>query len=135
GRPAPRPDGGLTKQGPDDRRTLLTQFDTLRRDLDATGTMGAMDRYNQQAIEMLVGRRAQEAFDLSREPQPTRERYGKHLWCQQALLARRLVEAGVAFVTLDLSYHTPSGTWGTHGGNIPPHRGLTPGPAAPPPLL
>ena len=118
---------GLTPQRLDDRRTLLTQFDTLRRDLDATGTMGAMDSYNRQAIEMLVGRRAQEAFDLNREPQPARERYGKHLWCQQALLARRLVEAGVAFVTLDLSYHTASGTWDTHGDNIPPYGGISKG--------
>ena len=56
-----------------------------------------------------------------------RERYGKHLWCQQALLARRLVEAGVAFVTLDLSYHTASGTWDTHGDNIPPYGGISKG--------
>src|SRR5258708_28985383 len=79
---------------------------------------------------MVVGGRAQQAFDLSREPQAVRERYGKHLWCQQALLARRLVEAGTAFVTLDLSYHTASGTWDTHGDNIPPYggtrKGLTP---------
>ncbi|HLJ12003.1 MAG TPA: DUF1501 domain-containing protein, partial [Planctomycetaceae bacterium] len=62
--------------------------------------------------------------DLSREPERNRERYGKHLWCQQALLARRLVQAGVAFVTLDLSYHGASGTWDTHGDNIPPYGGI-----------
>jgi uncharacterized protein (DUF1501 family) len=73
---------------------------------------------------MLVGRRAQEAFDLSKEPDRVRDRYGKHLWCQQALLARRLVEAGSAFVTLDLSYHPASGTWDTHGDNIPPYGGI-----------
>ena len=73
---------------------------------------------------MLVGKRAQDAFDLSREPEPVRDRYGKHLWCQQALLARRLVEAGVAFVTLDLSYHPASGTWDNHGDNIPPYGGI-----------
>src|SRR5262249_5892395 len=61
------------------------------------------------------------------EPAAVRERYGKHLWCQQALLARRLVEAGVAFVTLDLSYHPASGTWDTHGDNIPPYGGITRG--------
>jgi hypothetical protein len=118
---------GLTQERLDDRRALLKQFDTLRRDLDATGTMGVMDRYNQQAVEMLVGGRAREAFDLGREPLATRERYGKHLWCQQALLARRLVEAGVAFVTLDLSYHPASGTWDTHGDNIPPYGGISKG--------
>jgi hypothetical protein len=118
---------GLTQERLGERRALLADFDTLRRDLDAAGTMDVMDRYGRQAVEMLVGRRAQEAFDLDREPAKTRDRYGKHLWCQQALLARRLVEAGVAFVTLDLSYHTASGTWDTHGDNIPPYGGISKG--------
>ncbi len=107
-----------------ERRSLLAQFDELRSSIDQSGAMDAMDRYGRQAVEMLLGRRAQEAFDLSREPATVRARYGTHLWCQQALLARRLVEAGVAFVTLDLSYHTASGTWDTHGDNIPPYGGI-----------
>ena len=86
--------------------------------------MEALDSYQQQAADLLLGRRAQNALDLSREPEKVRERYGKHLWCQQALLARRLVQAGVAFVTLDLSYHGSSGTWDTHGDNIPPYGGI-----------
>ena len=86
-----------------------------------------MDRHGRDAVDMLVGKRAQDAFDLSREPEPVRDRYGKHLWCQQALLARRLVEAGVAFVTLDLSYHPASGTWDNHGDNIPPYGGISKG--------
>src|SRR5262249_8220416 len=45
---------------------------------------------------------------------------------QQALLARRMIEAGGAFVTIDLSYHTASGTWDTHGDNIPPYGGIRP---------
>jgi hypothetical protein len=110
-----------------ERRTLLADFDQLRRDIDQSGAMDAMDRYGQQAVELLLGRRAQEAFDLSREPAKVRDHYGKHLWCQQALLARRLVEAGAAFVTLDLSYHPSSGTWDTHGDNIPPYGGITRG--------
>ncbi len=109
------------------RRDLVRQFDGLRRELDASGSMEAMDRYGQQAVELVTGRRARDAFDLSREPARIRERYGKHLWCRQALLARRLVEAGAAFVTLDLSYHTASGTWDTHGDNIPPYGGITKG--------
>src|SRR6516165_7312832 len=64
---------------------------------------------------------------MQKEPAATREKYGKHLWCQQALLARRLVEAGTAFVTLDLSYHNASGTWDTHGDNIPPYGGIKKG--------
>lgn len=109
------------------RRKLLNDLDHMRRDIDSSGTMEAMDQFQQQAVEMLIGERAREAFDLSREPEPMRQRYGDHLWCQQALLARRLVEAGVAFVTLDLSYHTASGTWDNHGDNIPPYGGISRG--------
>jgi hypothetical protein len=74
---------------------------------------------------MIAGPRAREAFDLSREPQEMRDRYGTNNWCQQALLARRLVEAGVKFVTIDLSNHGASGTWDTHGDNIPPYGGIS----------
>jgi hypothetical protein len=116
--------GGLSFDRLAERRTLLADFDLLRNELDQSRAMEAMDHYGRQAVDLLVGRRAREAFDLSREPAHIRERYGKHLWCQQALLARRLVEAGVAFVTLDLSYHTASGTWDTHGDNIPPYGGI-----------
>ncbi len=107
-----------------ERRSLVRSFDTLRSELDTSGSMAAMDRYGQQAVDMIAGRRAQAAFDITREPQALRDRYGSHLWCQQALLARRLVEAGVSFVTIDLSYHTASGTWDTHGDNIPPYGGI-----------
>jgi uncharacterized protein (DUF1501 family) len=118
---------GLTFDRLAERRTLLADFDGLRAELDQSRTMDVIDRYGRQAVEMLLGRRAREAFDLSREPAGLRDRYGKHLWCQQALLARRLVEAGVAFVTLDLSYHPSSGTWDTHGDNIPPYGGIKKG--------
>jgi hypothetical protein len=107
-----------------ERRALVQSFDRLHSELDTSGSMAAMDRYGQAAVEMIAGRRAQAAFDITREPANVRDRYGKHLWCQQALLARRLVEAGVAFVTLDLSYHTASGTWDNHGDNIPPYGGI-----------
>jgi hypothetical protein len=115
----------LTRIG--DRTTLLKKFDVLRREMDNSGNFDAMDRFGQQAMEIVAGAKARDAFDLSREPERTREKYGKHLWFQQALLARRLVEAGVSFVTLDLSYHTASGTWDTHGDNIPPYGGISKG--------
>lgn len=119
--------GDLTHERLGNRRDLLQQFDRLRSDLDLSGSMDALDTYGQQAIDMVLGRRAQEAFDVEREPDAVRDRYGKHLWCQQALIARRLVESGVSFVTLDLSYHTASGTWDTHGDNIPPYGGIQKG--------
>ncbi len=115
---------GLSMDRLYDRRRLLGDFDRMRAGLDQDGSMDSLSHYQRQAVEMLVGGRARQAFDLTREPSATRERYGNHLWCQQALVARRLVEAGVAFVTLDLSYHTASGTWDTHGDNIPPYGGI-----------
>ncbi len=118
---------GLSFERLSDRRKLLSELDGMRREIDNSGTMLAMDDYQRQAINLLVGRRASEAFDISKEAQNVRERYGNHLWCQQALLARRLVEAGVAFVTIDLSYHTASGTWDNHGDNVPPYGGISRG--------
>jgi hypothetical protein len=122
-----QPTLGLTVDRLSNRRELLGQLDRLRSDLDRDGSMEALESYQQQAVEMVIGRQAQEAFDLTQEPEPTRERYGKHLWLQQSLLARRLVERGVSFVTIDLSYHTASGTWDTHGDNIPPYGGIKKG--------
>lgn len=116
--------GGLDQDRVTTRHSLQQQFDRLRRDLDISGSMAAMDRFDQQAVDIVAGRRAQQVFDLSTEPAATRERYGNHNWCQQALLARRLVEAGVSFVTIDLSNHGASGTWDTHGDNIPPYGGI-----------
>jgi len=115
---------GLSVDRLHDRRALLQRFDRMRAGLDQTGSMQALDVYQRQAVDMLLGARARNAFDVEREPQAVRDRYGKHLWCRQALIARRLVEAGTAFVTLDLSYHSASGTWDTHGDNIPPYGGI-----------
>ncbi|MBI2948991.1 MAG: DUF1501 domain-containing protein [Verrucomicrobia bacterium] len=116
--------GALTMDRVHSRRTLAQQMDTLRAEVDATGQMEAMDRFAQQAFDIVAGARAQAAFDLSREPAKIVERYGEHDWCRQALLARRLVESGVSFVTIDLSHHSASGTWDTHGDNIPPYGGI-----------
>jgi hypothetical protein len=118
---------GLTQERLTDRRTLLTDLDTLRRQLDHVTELESMDKFGQQAVEFLIGQKVRDAFDLSRESQKMRDRYGKHLWHQQALLARRLVEAGSAFVTIDLSYHTASGTWDNHGDNVPPYGGISRG--------
>lgn len=118
---------GLSMNRLYDRRSLREDFDRLRSRLDQSGSMEALETYQRQAVEMVLGRRAQDAFNLALEPEANRERYGKHLWCQQALLARRLVESGVSFVTIDLSYHSASGTWDTHGDNIPPYGGIKSG--------
>jgi uncharacterized protein (DUF1501 family) len=102
----------------DDRVALLRELDTFDRSLDVPGTAQAMDGFQQQAVDVILGR-AREAFDLSREPVAVRERYGPGLG-QELLLARRLCEAGAGFVTLNNGY------WDFHGGIIPGCNQLCP---------
>src|SRR5262249_61035713 len=75
-----------------DRKALLRSFDRLRRDLDdARGSLGGMDAFTARALEMITSNRARDAFDVSREPEGVRARYGAGT---EFLQARRLVEAG-----------------------------------------
>jgi hypothetical protein len=90
-----------------DRRTLLGGLDQIRREIDRSGNMAAMDRFNTMAYDLLTSERARSAFDLSKEDPKLRERYGNHAWGQRTLLARRLVEAGSSFVTVVLEHPTP----------------------------
>jgi hypothetical protein len=89
----------LTVDRLSDRRSLLGHFDTLRREVDRSGKLEALDQFDRQAYEMVTGDKARKAFDLSHEDAALRERYGRHTWGQSTLLARRLVEAGATFVT------------------------------------
>lgn len=84
----------------DDRLHLLEGMDKMRRDVDSSGLLGAMDEFSQRAYHMLTSKKVQEAFDLSREPEKVRARYGNHAYGQRGLMARRLVEAGCRFVTM-----------------------------------
>jgi len=86
-----------------DRVTLRKHLDTLERRFDKERELQALDEFEAQAMSMLVSPDAREAFDLSKEDDATRDRYGRHQWGQQLLLARRLVEAGVDIVTSELS--------------------------------
>lgn len=84
----------------DDRLRLLAGMDNLRRGIDRSGLMDAMDQFSQRAVQMLTSPEVRNAFDLTREPQAVRDRYGNHAFGQRGLLARRLVEAGSRFVTM-----------------------------------
>jgi hypothetical protein len=113
---------GITVERLGDRRDLLKNFDSLRRSADQSGQMEAMDEFNRKAWQIVTGPEAREAFDLDREPAKIRERYGftpefkaptpdrcgVPAWSQRILLARRLVEAGVRLVTVDVRW------WDTH---------------------
>ncbi len=113
---------GVTTQTLADRRSLLGQFDGLRRDVDdSRGSIRGMDRFAQQAIDMITAPRTREAFDLQREPQAVRNAFGPY---PEFLLARRLVEAGVSVVSLASRFpvripeaNDPGG-WDTHGSNF-----------------
>jgi uncharacterized protein (DUF1501 family) len=113
---------GLSVERLAGRRQLLGDLDQIRRTVDGSGAMDAMDEFQQKAWEIVTGPEARRAFDLDAEPMKIRERYGFHpefkaptpdrcgcpAWSQRILLARRLVEAGVRLVTVDLRW------WDTH---------------------
>lgn len=104
----------LTRERLQNRKELLTTFDRLRRDTDASGMMEGMDTFTRQAFEMVTGKAARAAMDLSLEAAASRQKYGETMergysWGQGCLLARRLVEAGVSFVTVVF------GSWDDHG--------------------
>ncbi|MGC1273833.1 MAG: DUF1501 domain-containing protein [Planctomycetaceae bacterium] len=84
-----------------ERIELRKSLDRLRRDVDDSGLMAAADRFETQAVDLLLSPQAQTAFDLSRESDAVRDRYGRHQWGQQCLMARRLVEAGVEIITTE----------------------------------
>ncbi len=86
------------------RASLLEKVDLLDRRVDRDGSLASMDRFTQQAVGMLLDPKVKEAFDLDAEPKETAERYGTSPWGRYTLLARRLVERGVTFVTVDMPH-------------------------------
>jgi hypothetical protein len=114
---------GISPETLEDRRSLLQSVDSMRRDIDQSGTATAMDAATHRALGVLTSSKLLEALDLSRESPRVRERYGNGRPYQfqfdgaptvneQLLVARRLVEAGVRCVTLSF------GRWDSHGQNF-----------------
>lgn len=101
--------GNVSLDRLDDRKGLLGSFDTLRRDLDATGTMKGLDAFTSRAFDMIASGAVRKALDLTHEDPRVRDRYKG---VESFLTARRLVEAGVGCVTLAV------GGWDTHQGNF-----------------
>lgn len=91
-----------------DRRNLLRTFDSLDRQVERSGLMQGLDSFESQAFELLQSR-ARETFDVSREDPRTLDLYGNNGLARQMLMARRMCEAGVGFVTLQY------GGWDMHG--------------------
>ncbi len=93
---------GLTGERFGSRREIRADVDRMQRLLDraAGDPVAALDEHYQQGYNLVSSREAQAAFDIHREPDRVRDQYGRNPFGQRALLARRLVEAGVPFVTL-----------------------------------
>jgi len=104
--------GGISLDRLQNRRGLLESIDTLRRDSDRSGLMDGLDAFTRKAFEMVTSPAAQRAFAIDKEETATRELYGRTKLGQSLLMARRLVEAGVTFVTVD------AGGWDTHANNF-----------------
>jgi hypothetical protein len=94
--------GGLSGERFGSRQDVRSQLDRLQRIADkaAADPVVALDEHYQQARQLIFSKEAQAAFDIHREPDKVREAYGRTPFGQRALLARRLVEAGVPFITL-----------------------------------
>ena len=89
---------GMTLDRLQERRDLLQSFDTIRKEVDdARGQLAGVDAFNVQALEMISTSKARDAFDIGKEPQAVKDKYGKST---RFLQARRLVEAGVPIVTM-----------------------------------
>jgi len=93
---------GLTGDRFESRTDLRSEVDTFRRfhDKAAGDPAMALDEHYQQALDLMNSKEAQAAFDIGKEPEKTRDRYGRNSFGQRLLLSRRLVEAGVPFVTV-----------------------------------
>ncbi|MFO0907936.1 MAG: DUF1501 domain-containing protein [Isosphaeraceae bacterium] len=117
------PPRGLDDERVAHRRDLRARFDRLRRisDRAAGDPVLALDEYYEQGYNLMASKDAQKAFDIQSEPDSVREEYGRTPLGQRALLARRLVEAGVPFVTLyDGGWDHHEGIFKSLDGKLPP---------------
>lgn len=97
-----------------DRDELRKGLDRLKRRIESSAAMSRQDRYAQEAYRLVLGGKAEKAFDLSREPDKVRDRYGRDSMGEKALLARRLIEAGVTYVVMSDAW----GHWDHHGDEV-----------------
>jgi Protein of unknown function (DUF1501) len=102
--------GGITEDRLSNRTNLLASLDSIKRDLDCSGQMGAMDSYTERAVNVVTSGRVADALDLKKEQQDIVKKYGED--GRSFLTARRLIEAGVRVVSFNW------GGWDTHQDNF-----------------
>lgn len=106
---------GITEAQQRDRRALLGRLDALRRTHPDTPAVAALTQAEERAYDLILGAGAR-TFDLAEEPDALRDRYGRGKFGQSCLVARRLVERGVPYVTINYA------GWDTHKDNFPEMR-------------
>lgn len=114
----------ITQERLQDRRSLLETIDKQVGLAERIAAARGIDEYHQRAFSMLSSPKVKKAFDLTQEPEKSRDAYGRTSFGQGTLLARRLVEIGVRLVTV--YYCRPSGAfiWDTHKNNFPELKDL-----------
>lgn len=120
-------EGNVSQDRLTQRGALLREVDAARHDFDQFASVQKWSRQQERAISLLMSSGATEAFDVAREPKSVRDRYGNSINGTSLLLARRLVEAGVPFVTVfwkgdekaaKARKCASGGGWDTHGNNF-----------------
>lgn len=107
------PPGGVTMERIDRRKRMLTAVDQLQRQAELQPVaFDALDEHYKAALNMITAPETKKAFDVDSEDAKLRDKYGRNRFGQSCLLARRLVESGVRFVTVT------DGGWDTHSGNF-----------------
>jgi len=95
------------------RQSMLKAIDNLAKRVESSDQLNSMDTFYQRASQMILSPEARQAFDITKEPDSVRDRYGRDFWGAQALLSRRLIEGGVRFVLLC------QGGWDHHSNIFP----------------
>ncbi|NBP25285.1 MAG: DUF1501 domain-containing protein, partial [Proteobacteria bacterium] len=118
----------VSKERLDRRSTLLKAVNDAMPEMEKAVEKYALDRYYQKAFDLVSSGRARDAFDLAKEKDTLRDKYGRHTFGQGLLLARRLLESGTRFVQMNwpaVANGDPTvDAWDTHAANFGPLRNL-----------
>ncbi len=99
------------------RRQMLAAVNSRLDEMNRAGNLQALDAFQQRALGLIASPETRKAFDIAQEPGKTRESYGRNIYGQSTLLARRLIEAGCRVVTMSWAPDA-NATWDTHGSNF-----------------
>ena len=118
GMPELSPAPGMTAEYLRERRQLAGSLESADRRWTSGQQYRDIDTFQAKAFDLLTSRATQRAFQLHREPTAVRERYGRNIYGQSVLLARRLIESGTRAACISWAPDA-NATWDTHGGNFP----------------